>query len=88
MYLLFHRNNYLKNNINIRQFNGSGSYGNGAAMRAHPVAMHCHGRKREEMEEVAKAQALLTHSHKGFCFLYKNDIFKAHQMAMYNAFNF
>ncbi len=74
MYLLFHRKNYFKNNT-FRQFNGSGSYGNGAAMRVHPVALHCHGRKREEMEGVAKAQALLTHSHKGFCFFYIKMIF-------------
>ncbi len=48
------------------QFGGRGSYGNGAAMRTHPVALHCAGTEdRAALEEVAKGQALLTHAHKG-----------------------
>nr|XP_054766374.1 ADP-ribosylhydrolase ARH3-like [Lytechinus pictus] len=43
------------------QFNGSGSYGNGGAMRVAPVAL-CPEVNFEKMIEVAKQTALLTHS--------------------------
>jgi hypothetical protein len=46
------------------QFDGTGSYGNGAAMRVHPVALFCHGHSQDELAEVAKKSALVTHSHK------------------------
>ena len=42
------------------QFDGSGSYGNGAAMRAHPVGLF--GKNQTEVEEIATKQARLTHS--------------------------
>ena len=45
------------------QFNGSGSYGNGAAMRVHPVGLF--GKDIGEVEEFAKKQARLTHAHSG-----------------------
>ena len=43
------------------QFNGSGSYGNGAAMRVHPIGLF--GTNISEVEEMAERQAKLTHSH-------------------------
>ena len=43
------------------QFDGSGSCGNGAAMRAHPVGLF--SRNQTEVEEMATKQARLTHSH-------------------------
>jgi len=46
------------------QFNGTGSYGNGAAMRVHPVALYCHGRGERWVEMVAKGSSLVTHAHK------------------------
>ena len=42
------------------QFDGSGSYGNGAAMRAHPVGLF--GKNQTEVDEIATKQARLTHS--------------------------
>jgi len=45
------------------QFAGSGSYGNGAGMRAHPIALACAGYPPEQVVEQAKAVAKLTHSH-------------------------
>ena len=45
------------------QFDGSGSYGNGAAMRAHPIGLF--GKNIEEIEELAEKQARLTHAHGG-----------------------
>jgi len=45
------------------QFEGSGSYGNGAGMRAHPIALACVGYPPEQVVEQAKAVAKLTHSH-------------------------
>ena len=45
------------------QFNGSGSYGNGAAMRVHPVGLF--GKDIGEVEEFAQKQARLTHAHSG-----------------------
>ena len=43
---------------------GTGSYGNGAAMRVHPAALHCYDGDRESLVGVAKGQALVTHAHK------------------------
>ena len=43
------------------QFDGSGSCGNGAAMRTHPVGLF--SRNQTEVEEIATKQARLTHSH-------------------------
>lgn len=45
------------------QFNGTGSYGNGAAMRVSPVALFYHG-KADEMMEAATDQSLPTHTHR------------------------
>ncbi|XP_065196307.1 ADP-ribosylhydrolase ARH3-like [Sycon ciliatum] len=42
------------------QFDGSGSYGNGAAMRVAPVALFCDD--EQELERVAMEQAMLTHA--------------------------
>ena len=45
------------------QFDGSGSFGNGAGMRAHPVALaSCH-QSEEEVVATAQRVARLTHSH-------------------------
>eukprot|EP00794_Sanderia_malayensis_P005395 gene5395-6069_t len=44
------------------QFGGSGSYGNGAAMRVAPVALFV--KSEEDVTELAKNTALLTHSNK------------------------
>ena len=43
------------------QFNGDGSYGNGAAMRVHPIGLL--GRDMSEVEIMAEKQAKLTHAH-------------------------
>ena len=45
------------------QFNGSGSYGNGAGMRAHPIALACYNDDPEEVVKVAGDVAKLTHFH-------------------------
>ena len=45
------------------QFSGSGSYGNGAGMRAHPVALACYNDDSAELIDVARDVARLTHSH-------------------------
>ena len=45
------------------QFKGTGSYGNGAGMRAHPIALACYNQSGEEMMKVARDVARLTHSH-------------------------
>eukprot|EP00092_Neocalanus_flemingeri_P036244 GFUD01039461.1.p1 GENE.GFUD01039461.1~~GFUD01039461.1.p1 ORF type:complete len:366 (-),score=109.19 GFUD01039461.1:56-1153(-) len=45
------------------QFAGSGSYGNGAGMRAHPIALACANFGPERAVEEAKNVAKLTHSH-------------------------
>ncbi|CAN7992679.1 unnamed protein product [Ixodes hexagonus] len=45
------------------QFGGRGSYGNGASMRVAPVALFFHN-DLEKMVEVARSQAMLTHSNK------------------------
>ena len=46
-----------------RQFGGSGSYGNGAGMRAHPVAMALVGEGEGRVREAAGQVARITHSH-------------------------
>ena len=43
------------------QFNGDGSYGNGAAMRAHPIGLF--GRNILQAEKMAEQQSKLTHAH-------------------------
>jgi poly(ADP-ribose) glycohydrolase ARH3 len=45
------------------QFDGSGSYGNGGAMRVAPVALFCHS-NYEELVRLAQRSAELTHTHK------------------------
>ncbi|XP_070539782.1 ADP-ribosylhydrolase ARH3-like [Ptychodera flava] len=45
------------------QFNGSGSYGNGGAMRIAPVALFTYD-NIDEMKRIAKESTLLTHSHR------------------------
>lgn len=45
------------------QFEGTGSYGNGGAMRVAPVALFCH-KNVAEMISVAEKQARITHTHK------------------------
>ena len=45
----------------LEQFNGSGSYGNGAAMRAHPIGLF--GSNISEIEIMAEKQAKVTHAH-------------------------
>ena len=53
------------------QFDGAGSYGNGAAMRVHPVGMAVYARcdltkpareQRDTVAKMAKKSALITHS--------------------------
>ncbi|KAI5705659.1 hypothetical protein M8J75_000677 [Diaphorina citri] len=45
------------------QFNGTGSYGNGGAMRIAPVALFCHG-NYDVMLDVAAQATKLTHTHR------------------------
>eukprot|EP00095_Tigriopus_kingsejongensis_P002495 snap_masked-scaffold64_size435223-processed-gene-2.12 protein:Tk02495 transcript:snap_masked-scaffold64_size435223-processed-gene-2.12-mRNA-1 annotation:"poly(adp-ribose) glycohydrolase arh3" len=45
------------------QFGGLGSYGNGAAMRIHPVALFCHGQSQGELLAMAEQSARVTHAH-------------------------
>ena len=45
------------------QFNGSGSYGNGAAMRVHPVGMYCFEKSNESIIEEVTNSAKVTHTH-------------------------
>jgi poly(ADP-ribose) glycohydrolase ARH3 len=46
-----------------RQFNGSGSYGNGAAMRVHPVSLFCCNEDSDVVAKSAFDSSLVTHSH-------------------------
>jgi len=46
------------------QFNGSGSYGNGGAMRVSPVALFCYNDESEDVIEMARESALLTHANR------------------------
>lgn len=43
---------------------GTGSYGNGGAMRVSPVSLFGHQKSSHEIIEMAKQSALVTHSHK------------------------
>jgi len=45
------------------QFDGSGSFGNGAGMRAHPIAVACARLAPSQIIEESKKVARLTHSH-------------------------
>lgn len=45
------------------QFNGSGSYGNGGAMRVSPLALFCYS-NYEELVDLVRRSAELTHTHK------------------------
>lgn len=45
------------------QFDGSGSYGNGGAMRVAPLALFCHSNYKE-LIHLARQSAELTHTHK------------------------
>ena len=48
------------------QFGGSGSFGNGGAMRTHPVALFAYGRP-DDMIMLAEKQAKITHGNeKGY----------------------
>lgn len=43
---------------------GSGSFGNGGAMRVFPVALFGQNKTADEVIELAKQSALITHTHK------------------------
>jgi len=45
------------------QFNGSGSYGNGAGMRAHPIGLACHTLDLQQTLDHAVDVGRLTHAH-------------------------
>lgn len=45
------------------QFDGMGSWGNGAAMRVAPVSLFCYN-DYNSLLDLAKKQSLITHSHK------------------------
>lgn len=45
------------------QFNGSGSFGNGAAMRVTPVALFCAKKPVEELVTMVREQSVITHTH-------------------------
>lgn len=45
------------------QFDGAGSYGNGAAMRVHPVGLFFHASPLPELAEKAELSAKITHTH-------------------------
>jgi len=45
------------------QFNGSGSYGNGAGMRAHPVGLACYSLQLQQTLDHAVNVGRLTHAH-------------------------
>ncbi|XP_023324703.1 poly(ADP-ribose) glycohydrolase ARH3-like isoform X2 [Eurytemora carolleeae] len=46
-----------------QQFNGSGSYGNGAGMRAHPAALALHGQDTKKIIDTAVNIGRITHAH-------------------------
>lgn len=46
------------------QFNGRGSYGNGGAMRVAPVALFCCATRRQELIDIARDMALITHGNR------------------------
>lgn len=45
------------------QFDGMGSYGNGAAMRVTPVALFCAKKPVKELLTIVREQSVLTHTH-------------------------
>lgn len=45
------------------QFGGSGSFGNGAAMRVSPIALYCANRDKQELLQMVRDSSLVTHSH-------------------------
>lgn len=45
------------------QFDGSGSFGNGAAMRVSPVALYCSKRTPGDLMEMVRGQSVITHAH-------------------------
>jgi len=49
-----------------QQFNGSGSYGNGGAMRVAPLALFCHS-DYKELINLVRQSAEITHTHKQGC---------------------
>ncbi|KAK7109562.1 ADP-ribosylhydrolase ARH3-like [Littorina saxatilis] len=46
-----------------KQFNGSGSYGNGGGMRIAPLGLFCHNQSLEELKEKTLSITRLTHTH-------------------------
>ncbi|XP_045584021.2 ADP-ribosylhydrolase ARH3 isoform X1 [Procambarus clarkii] len=46
------------------QFSGRGSYGNGGAMRVAPIALYCYATKGQELVDIARDMALITHSNR------------------------
>lgn len=44
------------------QFDGMGSYGNGAAMRISPVALYCTKRPIDELVAIVRGQSVITHT--------------------------
>lgn len=44
------------------QYNGSGSYGNGGAMRISPVPLYCYKKSQEEMVDIVKKTTKITHT--------------------------
>lgn len=46
------------------QFNGSGSYGNGGAMRVSPVALYCYHDETDDVIDLSRRSALLTHANR------------------------
>lgn len=45
-----------------RQFNGQGSFGNGAAMRVSPVALYCFNKSDEFLIDLAEKTSMVTHA--------------------------
>lgn len=45
------------------QFDGLGSYGNGAAMRISPLALFCAQKPTEELVTMVRGQSVITHTH-------------------------
>lgn len=45
------------------QFGGSGSFGNGAAMRVAPIALYCANRDKQELLQMVRDSSMVTHSH-------------------------
>uniref|UniRef100_A0A2M3ZD08 ADP-ribosylhydrolase ARH3 n=1 Tax=Anopheles braziliensis TaxID=58242 RepID=A0A2M3ZD08_9DIPT len=46
----------------MAQFNGSGSFGNGAAMRVSPVALYCANKSIDELLRLSRETAMVTHT--------------------------